>query len=308
MVNRTMKTVNRLSAVTPQVEAILKAVHFYRYVTALDIAHLLYSPTSLTHVRERLAALSGDADCVTHQYLYRVRLPTGAGNRPKVFTLGSRGRDYLANDLGMPVNWYFRPDKVRNMGYSHMLHNLILTRFLIAAQRWAARDPEFQLVQQRICYELAERPATVTITQEGQRRAVKVIPDAWVEFQRRSDGRRFPVLLEIDRGMHFQRKLKEQVASRIEYISCGAYKETFGTEAAQIAYVTTGTTQALAESRRTSLCAWTKEVLAEMRIANWASIFRFHALALDGMYETTFLRDAVWYAPDRTKPLPLFGS
>ena len=303
-----MNTGTRFAAVTPQVEEILKAIYFYRYVTALDIAHLLYSPSSLTHVRERLASLSGGADFVTHQYLYRVRLPTGAGNRPKVFTLGSRGRDYLANELGMPINWYFRPDKVRNMGFSHMLHNLILTRFLIAAQRWAARDPEFQLVQQRICYELAERPGTVIITQEGERRAVKVIPDAWLEFQSRPDGLRFPILLEVDRGMHFQRRFKEQIASRVEFISGGGYQETFGTKAAQIAYVTTGTTQALAESRARSLCAWTKEVLAEMHRAKWVSLFRFHALALENMYEAGFLRDAVWHTPERPRPIRLFGS
>ena len=174
-----VKAGRRFRMITPQIEEILKAVHFYRYVTAVDMAHLLYSPTSLTYVRERLSELAGGADFVTNQYLYRFRLPSiTAGNSQRVFTLGSRGRDYLARELGLPAEWYFRPDKVKNMGYNQMLHNVILTRFLVAAKAWCAAHPEYELARLRICYELAEKPATVTITQDGQRRALKVIPDA----------------------------------------------------------------------------------------------------------------------------------
>src|SRR4051794_30973929 len=84
-------------------EEILKAVYFYRYMTALDVAYLLYSPKSLTHVREVLAALSGGEDFKTAHYLYRFRLPS-IGNSERVYTLGSKGRDYLASELGMPVD------------------------------------------------------------------------------------------------------------------------------------------------------------------------------------------------------------
>ena len=130
-----MKPARQLQLVTPQIEEILKAVHFYRYVTALDIAHLLYSPSSFTYVRERLHDLCGGDDNVPNELLYRFPLPTGKGNRPRVFTLGSRGRAYLADELGMPANWYFRPHKMHNMGYNQLLHNIILTRFLVAAHR-----------------------------------------------------------------------------------------------------------------------------------------------------------------------------
>ena len=294
--------------ITPQIEEILKAVHFYRYVTAVDMAHLLYSPTSLTYVRERLSELAGGADFVTNQYLYRFRLPSiSAGNSQRVFTLGSRGRDYLARELGLPVEWYFRPDKVKNMGYNQMLHNVILTRFLVAAKAWCAAHPDYELARMRICYELAEKPVTVTITQEGQRRALKVIPDAWLELRRVADGKRFPVLLEIDRGTQYQRKFKEHVRSRIEYLRGGAYRETFGTEAVLIAYATTGATQAVAATRRATLCAWTNELLAEMHKRDWATIFRFHALALDGMYQGSFFDQPVWYRPDKASPAPLLG-
>src|SRR5947209_9846310 len=98
---------------TKRDEQILQAVYAYRYVTALDIAYLLFSPKSLTHVREILAKLSGGEDFHPRAYLFRFRLP-GSGNTERVYTLGSRGRDFLVNTLGLPVDWYFRPGKVKH--------------------------------------------------------------------------------------------------------------------------------------------------------------------------------------------------
>ncbi len=40
-------------------EAILQAVYVYRYMTARDVCHLLYSPSSLAHVRKILTELAG---------------------------------------------------------------------------------------------------------------------------------------------------------------------------------------------------------------------------------------------------------
>ena len=139
-----MKPARLLKFVTPQTEAILKTVHFYRYVTALDVAYLLYSPSSFTYVRERLHDLCGGDDHLPNELLYRFPLPTGKGNRPRVFTLGSRGRAYLADELGMSANWYFRPHKMQNMGYNQVLHNIILTRFLVAAHRWCAKATDYE--------------------------------------------------------------------------------------------------------------------------------------------------------------------
>lgn len=66
-------------------ERILRAVHFYRFLSALDVAHLLYSPSSLTYVRSLLSELAGGTDFKTHQYLYRFPLPnTSTGNTQKV--------------------------------------------------------------------------------------------------------------------------------------------------------------------------------------------------------------------------------
>lgn len=76
------------------------------------------------------------------------------GNRFRVYTLGSRGRDFLKEELEYPVGWYFRPDKVRHMSFGQVVHNLVLTRFLVAARRWAVGRPEWSLSQTRTCYEI----------------------------------------------------------------------------------------------------------------------------------------------------------
>jgi hypothetical protein len=62
-------------------EEILKAVYLYRYMTALDVCSLLYAPASLPHVRRLLSELCGGGDFVEGEFLYRLPLDRGGGNR-----------------------------------------------------------------------------------------------------------------------------------------------------------------------------------------------------------------------------------
>ena len=297
---------------TPRTEELLRTIYFYRYMTALDVARLLYSPSSLTHVRAILSRMSGGADYKTAQYLYRFPLPTAAtGNRERIYTLGSKGRDFLANTLGLPVNWYFRPHKLKHLGFSQAVHNLVLTRFLVAACSWAAKEPDFRLVQTRICYELQSAVSSVTVAKAGKTETIRVVPDAWLLFERLKEGRHdtsFPVLLEIDRGMEYREKFKKHVASRIEFIKTGNYSKLFEAHAVTVAYASTGDREAYRESRRRAMCAWTQEVLVELSKQNWCSIFRFTSLSLVDIYNPALFREPVWYRPDSPQPVPLFSS
>jgi hypothetical protein len=278
---------------TRRYEEILKAIHFYRYMTAQDAARLLFSPSSLTHVREILASLAAN------QYLYRFQMPhTTQGNTEKIYTLGSRGRDYLIREAGLAVDWWFRPARIKHLGYTQIIHNLTLTRFLVAAAAWAARRTDFKLIQTRICYELVKIPG------------VKVVPDAWLLFEKLKNGAHehyYPVLLEIDRGVENQHKFKQHVSSRIEFIrKGGAYNKQFGMEAVTIAYATTGEIAGYREARRRTMCAWTQEVLADLHKEKWAYLFRFHGLCLDDIYNSPIFQESVWYRPDASSPVPLF--
>src|SRR5947208_5423194 len=192
-------------------------------MTARDLCHLLYSPSSLTHVREILASLSAAS------YLYRFQLPhISRGNTEKVYVLSNRGREFLSS-LGTPIKGYFRPYKATRASRSQITHDLVLTRFCVAAASWAAKQPDFKFLQTRIYYELVKT-------------AGKVVPDAWLLFERLKGGAHdayFPVLLEIDRGTEHSKKFIQHLRSRIEFIKKGgAYSKLFGHEAVMIAYVT----------------------------------------------------------------------
>src|SRR4051812_17292026 len=108
---------------TKRHEEILTTFHFYRYMTALDVTQLLFSPASLTFVRAILSSLAGGIDYKTNQYLYRFPFPGSlGGNSRRIYTLGSKGRDFLACELGMPVSWYFRPAKVKHLSAGQVIH------------------------------------------------------------------------------------------------------------------------------------------------------------------------------------------
>jgi Replication-relaxation len=309
----TLKPKNRRPfIITKPIEAILRAIHFYRYMTAQDVTRLLYSPSSLTHVREILASLAGGADFKANQYLYRFQLSNVSTGSTRIFTLGSKGRDFLANELGLPVDWYFRSYKVKHFSFSQVVHNLVLTRFLVSAYAWAAKQPDFRLTQTRICYEFAREAAIVGVSKDtlpaGKQRKterLKVIPDAWIEFQR-NDGKKFPILLEVDRGMEYSRKFMRHVRSRIEFIRSGEYKKMFQTDAVLIAYLTTGERPEYRATRRAAMCAWAQDVLAELHMENWANIFRFTSVLLEELYISPIFDEPIWYRPDESSPVPLF--
>jgi hypothetical protein len=291
--------------ITKLIEAILRAIHFYRFMTAIDVLHALqYSPKSLTHVRENLSRLT------EANYLYRFELPhTSRGNTEKIYTLGSKGRDFLANEVGLPVEWYFRPHKLRHLSASQAQHNIALSRVLVAAAAWAAQHPDFSLTQTRTCYELARTPAEVSLTNKGEEERLKVIPDSWLLFEPKSGEHEhgYPVLLELDRGMEYREKFKHHVRSRLEFIKKGgAYSKLFGTDAVMICYLTTGGLPQYRESRRKAMCAWTMEVLTELRKEAWAPIFRFCSFLLEEIYEMNIWEAPVWYRPDSLTPVPLF--
>jgi hypothetical protein len=183
----------------------------------------------------------------------------------------------------------------------------------VAASAWCAKEPSFRLVKVRICYELAREAITIDVSKEtlpaGKQRKsekLKVIPDAWVEFERH-DGKKYPILFELDRGMEHSRKFKRHVRSRIEFIRSGAYKKMFQTEAVLIGYLTTGERPEFRERRRAAMNTWTQEVLADLHMENWSSTFRFASVVFEELYTTPLFDEPVWYQPDSASPKPLFA-
>jgi hypothetical protein len=288
-------------------EEILRHMHFYRYMTALDVCHLMYSPSSLNRVRSLLAELSGGGDFIGNQYLYRFRVPDVEVGTHRVYTLGSRGRDFLESECGIACSWYFRPEKVRNLSYGQIMHNLVLTRFLVGMDVWRRGSAEWVIPQMRICYEIASSPVSVTLGGGDKAETLPVVPDAWIMFERVREAEKvsFPVLLEIDRGTMYRQRFKRHIASRIGFVRSGGYSRLFGTKAVMIVYATAGERMEEREGRRRAIAGWTKEVLREMR-RPWAGLFRFGAFSFRELYKTQPFGKKVWYRPDEERPVLLF--
>jgi hypothetical protein len=288
---------------TPRDEKILRAIYQYRYMTALDVAWLLFKPSSLTHVREILSSLAGGEDLHTLTYLYRFGLPS-VGNSLRVFTLGSKGRRFLA-ERGIPMNWYFRPYKLKHFSVGHIQHQLILTRFLVVAHVWSRKQSDFNLLKVRFGYEFGRTPKKETVEMSGNMTAVPVIPDAWLLLERVSNGNLLPIFLEIDRGMEYQQRFKQHIRSRIQFIEDGGYTKTFGSRSVTIAYATTGQTSAYRDTRRKTMALWTREVLEELGKENWAGVFRFASLDFKELFDLALFEKPLWHRPDSPTPRTL---
>lgn len=294
---------------TPRIEEILRTVHFYRYMTALDVACRLFSPASLTHARELLKILCGGDDCVHNQYLFRFALAQASGGKAeKVFTLGSRGKDYLQSECAFASDWYFRPQNIKHLSHAFIEHNLTLTRFLVAAHLWCRKDPGVALLEARISYEMEKSPGKVVVVRGGRQTEVKVIPDAWMLFKDLKEDMRMPVLLEIDRGREYKEKFKEHVRARLEFVRSGAYQKLFEGKGCVIAYATTGELPEYRQSRIRAMRSWTWQVLSEMNLKSWAPILRFTGIVRKNMYEEGLFEKASWQRPDVDAPLGLLSG
>jgi hypothetical protein len=228
------------------------------------------------------------------------------GNRERVFTLGNKGREFARETLGKPVDWFFRPNKLKFFSYSAILHHLLLTRFISAAS-WLCRSRDnLTLLAQRVSYEFLKNPPRVTLSQKNKKTTLTVIPDAWLLFG--TDKAKYAVLFELDRGMEYQEKFKQHVRGRIELIRSGIYKEVFGVPGVIVAYVTTGQTPAYRASRMKTMNVWTQQVLAELNLNSWGAIFRFSSVEFDTLFNDapSLFEEPVWLRPDTKEPVRLF--
>lgn len=274
-------------------------------MTAVDVAHLLYSPSALRKVRDILAALCGRADFAGDAYLYRFPMPkTQAGNPERIYTLGKRGRDFIEAESGVKASWRVRPDREMGLWFSQLMHNLVLTRILVCARRFGRGVSWFRVSGMRICYELGGEAVSSDDERTGKRGRdrdkdkdkASVIPDGWILFEKAGKAggveTRFPVMVEIDRGSMYRVRFKKHVVDRIEFVRSGGYGEMFGVEAVLICYVSTGAMGEYREGRRKALCEWTMEALRDIGRENWASVFRFCSVSYGELYESgvRFLR------------------
>jgi hypothetical protein len=295
-----------LSAVDVQ---LIQTIAKYKYMSAKDIAYFHYEPTSLTYVRRRASRLAGGADHV-NSYLYRFSRPhTEPGRSEKIYAVGIKGWELIASLHGSAaVDERTKPYKLQALSYPFIFHALLLSRFIAAGTFWSRQQTNYTLVDARPCYELGKNRALTSITVQGK--AVSVIGDAFLCFERIADGMRFPLLFEADCGTETGRHLRHHVRNRLAYIQSPQYEEFAKTRAARVCYLTTGLFPRYKESRRVAMQRWALEVLTELGLDHWASVFLFASVDYETMYDQPhrLFTEPVWYKPDEPDPVPLFDQ
>ena len=242
---------------------------------------------------EKISSPEYAIDSCVSRFMWMVQRPE------QVFVIGAKGKRLLQAQ-GLPAAWYFRPHKLKFLSYSYVIHNLILTRTMIAASQWAKTHPTYSLTQTRICYELSGK-ALPTDRQ--------VIPDGWLRFsEQTSDGSYAqPVIIELDRGMEYKEKFRKHVRGRINYVQSGEYTKTFNSKVVTIAYLTTGQTPEYRQQRQKTMSLWIQELLKEMRLEDWANVFKVTSVQFQNIYDYSLFEKDVWYKPDSSTAVRLFS-
>ena len=235
-------------------DAIIRAVARLDYLTAEQLCRRLYSAGSLTYVRARVARLTQSG------YLHRSGVPkaTPAGSTPRVYTLGPRGRAYLA-DHGEVVADRLRLAEVDGMSSIHLQHALGVTDVLIACELLCQERPEYRI--ERLLTDRALKRAHMRVSLPGApSRQSSVAPDAWVDFRRHlPDGNALQRCLtfEYDNNSEHQSAFRAKLRRLLAWAH-GPYSAYFGTRSLAIAVVTSG-----GHVRRANLVRWTERELEQ---------------------------------------------
>jgi hypothetical protein len=139
-------------------DKIIVALAAFDYLTAEQITRLLYSASSLTHVREQMKLLVDNGSVLT--------LGGRTVNLPLIYTLSSAGRHY-ASLLGATKGKRVRPSEEKDKGHNpyFLKHTIAVTDVLIAARLLSERVPAIHLSRMYTERELKRR---ISVTLSGK--------------------------------------------------------------------------------------------------------------------------------------------
>jgi Replication-relaxation len=234
-------------------EKIIVALAEFDYLTASQLALLLYSLSSITYVYEQMKSLVAQGHVLT--------LGGRAVNLPQIYTLSGTGRHY-ASMLGATKGKRFRPseeaDKGRNPYF--LKHTIAVTDVLIAARLSSERVPAIRLPRM---YTERQLKRKIYIPLAGK--TVCLEPDAGLLFRITETWHEPPQTwedffhIEVYRNLPPQEwRFKQKIAGYVTYVDNGHHEALFHTPALSIAII------AATEHMTTTLKRWTEEVLTDM--------------------------------------------
>jgi hypothetical protein len=278
-------------------EKIILTLAEYEYLTALQVTNVLYAPSSLTYVREKLKSLV-DAK-------YVLALAGRSVNMPRVYTLGGKGRKYAAL-LGRPAVKRFRPSEQREAGenFYYMKHTLAVSDVLIAARLLSQSAAGITLNRMYRERELRRR-IYVTIQQRGEGRARKIClePDASLDFVIHEDWHqqawRDFFHIEVYRHLPMETRFKQKVHGYAVMAETGKQEELFQTSALSVAVF------AATDSLAKILKRWTEEALTAQSRHTEGDRFFFTSLNTTTTSPKTMFLSPLWQQAFGTATTPL---
>jgi len=266
-------------------DTILKAVYFYRGLTAEQVAWLVFKLSSISYARERLAKLAA------YTYLHRYHYPVLSGFSPWVYELGTLGIKYLRLQEECDIS-RFRRVEDEERGHGNVKHLLALNDLLIAGEKLSR--PSIVLARRVHDWMFRQEPLKVPVGKEE----IAVIPDGLLEFRIRTQSTySYPLWIELDRGSEWGKNIKDKLTALITVVNEVGYKDLFGTEYITVAFVTLGDAK-----RRDLLRSYVRERLTAMNLLDLSDMFLFATLS----YESDPKTKAKWLDPYKTFLSPIW--
>jgi hypothetical protein len=249
----------------------LRAFGRFHYLTAKQVTSLFYKAGSFTTVSARLKRLSDN------EYLLPLALPTIRAKSPFVYTLSTKGREYVEGlGIDVPLASY-RPSREHEKGYQFFSHTLAINDFLIALEALTRMESSIRIEEVLHDLSLKHDPPYLSVGKKGGKK-IAVVPDATIDLRIKRGGRenesRVFIWLELDQGTMSVKPLKKKVSDLVGLHTQGVLKARFGVNKAVFAFATTD-----GERRAENLRRWIREELQEVEdIKNKGWLFNSFAV------------------------------
>ena len=237
-------------------------------------------------------------------------MPNAPGNFRRLYTLTRRGAALL-RELGVDADFWYRPYRASHFSFSYLQHHLSVTQWLVALSAFVRVYPAYQVIETRTGFSLAKQPPRLTLNDDGQETTITAIPDAYVYLEHAngdsSETQGFPLWIEVDCGTESKAKFHQLVLDRINFVRYKGYEAYFGVPSTTVifCYLAVGATRDYRLNRLHTMRQWVAEVLAEQKLDDWASVFRFSTID-EGLYDTLMhFTDPVWTTADSDTLVPL---
>lgn len=289
---------------TPTDEELLETCARYQYLTVEHWVRHFADDGKRRYLQRRSQALAD------HGYLIRLSItpPGGRGKGRFIFTLGAKGRDYIAS-LGIRVPRRFRPIDVRTLSPRHLAHSEDLTDVLLSCDLLACRDARITLVEmlhERFLFEQrCKVPVSITdpLTGSTRQEPKEVTSDAFVKVtaQVGNARRSFPILIEVDRDTEQQIAFREKIAKLAAFGTSEMYARLYEARSFNVAVLVQAPRRNPLD-RLTEVLVWTEHELIQRRLEHEAVSFSFCALDPEATAPADLWLGPHWLHPFSSTP------